>query len=140
MKQAIRNCLNKKGKNEFWNNDGYGEYKAKHGLHFSDKLAEWASECMVNSNGSSHRWSIEDVKSAFAAMGYTLRGGYTWGDVTYMANQLYSDYSQCLSSDTEAVKMAYAITADQDGYDGMIFVRYTADIMEKGVCVPWSDI
>lgn len=45
-----------------------------------------------------------------------------------------------LSILSDAVKMAYAITGDPDGYDGMIFNRYTADIMEKGVCVPWESV
>lgn len=34
--------------------------------------------------------------------------------------------------------MAYALMNDPDGYEGMIFNRWTADIMEKGVCVPWD--
>lgn len=140
MKQAMRHCLNKMGKNEFWTNEGYQAYKSKNGMHFSEALATHASSMMSNADGKEHTWSVEDVKSAFAALGYTLRGGYTWGDVTYMANMLYADYGQCLKTDVEAVKMAYAITGDPDGYDGMIFNRYTADIMEKGVCIPWDEV
>lgn len=140
MKQAMRHCLNKKGQNEFWTNKSYAAYKEKNGLHFSDALAMYASRAMKNADGKDHLWTVEEVKSAFAAFGYPLRGGYTWGDVTYMANQLYADYAQCLKADTDAVKMAYAITGDPDGYDGMIFNRYTADIMEKGVCVPWEKV
>lgn len=136
----MMNCLNRKGKNEFWNNKGYNEYKAKHGLHFSDKLAMWASAHLTNANGKDHTWNIEDVKTAFSSLGYSLMGGYTWGDVTYMANMLYSDFAQCLSSEADAVRMAYAITKDPDGYDGMIFNRFTADIMEKGVCVNWEKV
>lgn len=128
------------GKNEFWNNEGYKAYKAKHGMHFSDRMAMWASSNMKNADGKDHTWSVYDVKAAFSSLGYTLKNGYTWGDVTYMANMLYADYAKCLKADTDAVKMAYAITEDPDGYDGMIFNRYTADIMEKGTCVPWENV
>lgn len=36
--------------------------------------------------------------------------------------------------------MAHALLTDPDGYDGMLFNRYTADIMEKGICIPWIDL
>lgn len=29
---------------------------------------------------------------------------------------------------------------DPDGYEGMIFNRYTSDIMSKNVDVPWSKL
>lgn len=140
MKQAVRNCLNKKGKNEFWNNEHYRTYKMHHGMHFSDKLAEYASSKMVNANGMNHTWSCKDVEGAFTSLGLKLPEKSTWGDATYAANMLYSDFSQLLKSDTDAVKMAHALLTDPDGYDGMLFKRYTADIMEKGICVPWMDL
>lgn len=129
------------GKNEFWNNEDYHEYHEKHGLHFSDKLAEWASKKMKNSNGVEHTWSIDDVKNAFTAMGYKLPSDYTWGDATYLANFLYSDLAACLKTENEAVKMAYTImSSDADGYVGMIFNRFTADIMTKNEHVDWKSV
>lgn len=128
------------GKNEFWNNEDYHTYKEKNGLHFSDKLAEWASKKMKNANRSDHIWSINDIKESFTTLGYKLLSNYTWGDATYAANMIYSDYAQLLKIDTDAVKMAYALLTDPDGYEGMIFNRYTADIMEKGECIPWKDL
>lgn len=126
--------------NEFWENKDYQAYKEKHGMHFSDRMAMWTSAHMTNADGKDHGWSVDDVKAAFASFGYTLKNGYTWGDVTYMANMLYADYAKCLKADTDAVKMAYAITEDPDGYDGMIFNRYTADIMSKNEHVPWAKL
>lgn len=140
MGQAMRYCLNKKGKNEFWANEGYNAYKAKHGMHFSDKLAMWASMRMKNATGNEHRWSVDDVKGAFSSLGFSLKGKCTWGDATYAANMIYADYGAHLKADTDAVKMAYALMTDPDGYEGMIFNRYTADIMEKGECVPWMEV
>lgn len=136
----IKGC-NEGAKNEFWENEGYHEYKKIHGMHFSDKLAAWASSKMQNSDGTQHSWSIDDVKGAFKTLGFELPKNYTWGDATYLANFLYSDLSSCLKTDTEAVKMAHSIMSkDADGYEGMIFNRYTADIMEKGVCISWNEM
>lgn len=126
--------------NEFWENKDYVEYKKKNGMHFTEKLADWASSHMVNADGKAHSWKVEEVKAAFPSLGFSLKNGYTWGDVAYMANMIYADYIQCLKSETDALKMANAIMNDPDGYDGMIFNRYTADIMEKGTCVPWENV
>lgn len=109
-------------------------------MHFTEKLADWASSNMVNADGKAHSWKVEEVKSAFPSLGFSLKNGYTWGDVAYMANTIYADYIQCLKSETDALKMANAIMNDPDGYDGMIFNRYTADIMSKNVEVPWKDL
>lgn len=140
MKQAMRNCLNAKGKNEFWNNDDYRHYKMHNGMHFNHKLAEYASHNMVNATGTQHTWTCKDVEGAFASLGLKLPEKATWGDATYAANMIYADYGQHLKADTDAVKMAHALLNDPDGYEGQIFNRYTADIMEKGVCVPWADM
>ena len=140
MKQGLRNCLNSKGQNEFWKNDGYDMYKSRNGVHFSDKMAVWASKRMVNANGMSHTWSVDDVKGAFASLGLQKPSKCTWGDATYLANMYYSDFAQLLKSETDAVRMAHAAMNDVDGYEGMAFNRYTADIMEKGVCVPWNEV
>lgn len=126
--------------NEFWEDKDYVEYKKKHGMHFSDKLAEWSSKNMKNANGVNHTWSVEDVKGAYASLGYTLPNGYTWGDATYLANMYYSDFMPVLKTETDAVKMAYMIMKDPDGYDGMIFNRWTADIMTKNENVDWKSV
>lgn len=127
--------------NEFWEDKDYVEYKKKNGMHFSDKLAEWASKNMKNANGVNHTWSVEEVKAAFESFGYALPKGYTWGDATYLANFMYSDLASRMKTDTEAVSMAFTILAtDADGYEGMIFNRYTADIMSKNEQVPWAKL
>lgn len=140
MGQAMRYCLNKMGKNEFWNNEGYKSYKEKYGMHFSDNLAMWASARMKNADGTQHGWSIDDVKGAFKALGYEKPEKCTWGDATYLSNMYYADFMPVLKADTDAVKMAYQAMKDPDGYEGMTFNRYTSDIMENGTCVPWDKV
>ena len=95
---------------------------------------------MTNANGVNHTWTCKDVEGAFASLGLKLPDKATWGDATYAANMIYSDFAALLKADTDAVKMAHALLNDPDGYEGMIFNRYTADIMEKGVCVPWHEL
>ena len=126
--------------NEFWENKDYQEYKEKHGMHFSDKMAMWASAHMENADGKEHGWSVDDVKSAFKALGFEKPEKCTWGDATYLANMYYADFMPMLKAETDAVKMAYYAMKDPDGYEGMAFNRYTSDIMSKNADVPWNKL
>ena len=120
---------------------GYNDYVAKHGSHFTDELAKWASEQMTNAHGDpAHHWSVEDVKSAFERLGFKKPEENTWGDVAYSANMHYADYyGTTLKTEAECVKQAYADVADPDGYPGKIFNRWCADVIGKKVNVPWEN-
>lgn len=120
--------------------EGYEEYHAKHGSHFTDELAKWASEHMTNAHGDpAHHWSVEEVKSAFERMGYKKPEDMTWGDVAYSANMHYADYfGVTLKTEAECVRQAYADISDPDGYAGKIFNRWCSDVYGKKVEVPWK--
>lgn len=42
--------------------DYFHQYIAKHGYHFSNKLAEYASSLMQNENGLEHSWNCENIE------------------------------------------------------------------------------
>lgn len=121
--------------------NGYNDYVTKHGSHFTDDLAKWASEQMTNAHGDpAHHWGIEDVKSAFERLGFKKPEENTWGDVAYSANMHYADYyGTTLKTEAECVKQAYADVADPDGYPGKIFNRWCSDVIGKKMHVPWDE-
>lgn len=43
---------------------GYVAYVAKHGYHFTKQLAIKASELMKNVDGTSHRWTVDEIRLA----------------------------------------------------------------------------
>jgi hypothetical protein len=120
---------------------GLIKYKEKHGSHFTDDLASWASKQMQNAHGeANHHWSIADVKSAFERFGLTKPEEITWGDIAYAANMHYADYyGVSLKTETDCVRQAYADAADPDGYPGKIFNRWFADVLGSKKAVPWDD-
>lgn len=126
--------------NEFWENEDYHAYVEKHGMHFNDKLAKWASSKMENANGVVHSWSVTEVKSAFKAMGHSIPEKATFGDATYAANMYYADIVGTDFKETDALKIASLILTDPDGYEGMLFNRFTADIMQQNIDVPWKEL
>ena len=125
--------------NKFWDNPEYKDYVKHHGLHFTDSLAAWASRKLKNADGSTHMWSRQEISNVLKSMGITLPDNVTTGDVMYLANMYYSDFSQDIS-DADIFKMVKRMISDPDGYEGMIFVRYTADIMSKNTEVPWKEL
>lgn len=121
--------------------DDYDEYVKKHGAHFTDDLADWASKQMDNAHGDkSHHWSTADVKSAFERLGYKKPEESTWGDAAYSANMHYADYfGESLKTEADCIKQAYADVTDPDGYPGKVFNRWAADVAGKKMDVPWDN-
>lgn len=119
--------------------EGYSEYVAKHGYHFTDELAEHVSKMMNNASGDDHSWTAAQVKKAMEAMGWSVPDNVTLGDVTYTANMMYADlYSDPLKTEADCLKAAQKIAGDPDGYKGMVFCRWTADAIGKAISINWK--
>lgn len=118
---------------------GYSEYIEKYGHHFSDALAEHVSRAMVNANGKEHSWTAMQIKQSMENLHLSIPTTVTTGDVTYLANMYYADlFPECLKDEVACLKAAYALANDPDGYDGMVFRRWTADVLGKEMNVDWS--
>lgn len=127
-------------KSDFWRDSNYDKYKMKHGEHFCDRLADEVSKKMVNVNRSVHNWKTENVRQAFAQLGFKKKECDTWGDITYLANMAYADFfPEVLKTETECLKYAEMASLDPDSYPGQHFNRYLADAMGKGEVINWAD-
>lgn len=119
---------------------GYSEYVKKHGYHFTDALAEYASRMMENANGQSHSWTAIQVKRSVESLGLNIPNNVTNGDVTYLANMYYADlYPDPLKDEALCLRAAYKVANDPDGYEGMIFCRWTADAIGKAINISWEN-
>ena len=131
----------KKKKLEFWEDPNYIKYEEKHGEHFTEKLADWASKQMDNAKGSkTHNWTTQEVKAAYEQMGFVKPERSTWGDVAYAANMAYADYyGGSLKTDADVIRHAHEDVADPDGYPGKVFNRWLSDVMGKNIEVAWEE-
>jgi hypothetical protein len=115
---------------------GYSEYVKKHGYHFTDALAEHVSKMMENANGQQHTWTTSQVKKSMESLGLTIPSHVLHGDVTYLANMYYADlYPDPLKDEASCLRAAYKVANDPDGYEGMIFCRWTADAIGKAISI-----
>lgn len=121
----------------------FEEYVKKHGYHFTEALAEHVSKMMENANGEEHTWTAQQVKKAMENLGLIPLGETvthaTLGDVTYLANMYYADlYPDPFKDEVSCLKAAHKVAKDKDGYKGMIFCRWTADAIGKGISIDWK--
>lgn len=120
--------------------DGYSKYVEKHGLHFTDELAEHVSKMLVNANGMHHSWTANQIKKSMESLGLSIPNNVTVGDITYSANMYYSDfYPDSIKDEASCIKAAYAIANDPDGYEGIIFCRWTTDAINKAINIDWEN-
>lgn len=118
---------------------GYSEYVKKHGYHFTDALAEHVSKMMENANGQQHTWTTSQVKKSMESLGLTIPSHVTHGDAAYLANMYYADlYPDPLKDEASCLRAAYKVANDPDGYEGMIFCRWTADAIGKAISINWE--
>lgn len=118
---------------------GYMEYIRHHGYHFSDDLADFVVSSFINANDSKHVWTSKYIQSIRESKGISLKGNFTNGDFTYLANMYYSDFYPNGSSESNCLELAKLIMEDPDGYEGMVFLRWTADVMGKHLDIPWKN-
>lgn len=119
--------------------DDFDAYVKKHGYHFTDVLAEHVSKMMENASGQQHSWTAAQVKKSMEGLGLTIPKNVTLGDVTYLANMYYADlYPDPLKDEASCLRAAYKVVNDPDGYEGMIFCRWTADAIGKSIDINWK--
>lgn len=127
--------------NMIMNASSFGEYIAKHGYHFTAQLADCASKMMKNVNNREHRWTSDQIKQQLMIHGLNDLGKCTLGDITFLANMAYADfYPDVLNSEHACIKYAIAVAKDPDGYDGIVFSRWIADLIGKKVTsIDWEE-
>lgn len=59
-------------------------------------------------------------------------------DVTYTANMAYADFYQELLNEHQCIKYAVAVANDKDGYTGIQFCRWMADVAGKKEYIDWD--
>lgn len=125
--------------------DGYSDYIAKHGMHFSDSLAEYISVLMKPTSMteqvsiSSKAWTVNQIKDTLKSHNLKLPSNVTIGDIAYAANMYRTDfYPDIIKDKLDCVNAALTIANDVDGYEGQIFNRWLADAKAKNVHIDWK--
>lgn len=117
----------------------YKEYKHKHGRHFSEKLCMFAVGMMKGEDDNPITpLSKEEVDKMLSDFNVKVENGKEY-DTVFVANMGLADYLGDSVPDMEHLaKYVRNVIDDPDGYDGIAFGRWFADMCNKHVEVKWE--
>lgn len=116
------------------------KYIEAHNNHFSKALCQFACSKMVNSDKSNHRWTPEEVQSKINELGLQYNDTSNIYDVTYTANMAYADFYPEILDIDKCIRYAVAVANDLDGYEGIQFSRWMADVRNTNLDIDWSQM
>lgn len=115
------------------------KYLEKYGKHFTIELADYASAQMVNADNTNNHWHVDEIKSIIKELGYVIPLSSTIGDIIYTANMAHADfYPLLLKDDKSCIMFAMEVANNKDGYEGIQFCRWLADIKNKNLQIDWN--
>ena len=110
-----------------------GSYSASVGVVKEDGYND-----QVNSNNQEHTWTSEQVQNVCNVLNLKIPDTSTIEDVTYTANMAYADFYPELLNEHQCIKYAAAVANDKDGYTGIQFCRWVADVVGKKENIDWD--
>ena len=116
-------------------------YMRYYGPHFNRKLVEFAVGIMTDDKGNSiDAYTKEDVKNLLENNKVTLKNDQLY-DAVYVANMCKADFlGSSISDTTHLAKYVKDVIDDPDGYDGIVFNRWYADMSYTGIAIDWEDM
>lgn len=124
--------------------EGLINYLRYNGPHFNKKLFEFAiSNMTVRSGGTQVKLSPflkEQIDNILKVNGIKLENNQLY-DYLYVANMCKADFwGSSITSESQLAKYIKDVIDDVDGYDGIVFNRWYADMCRKGIVIDWEEM
>lgn len=116
------------------------EYLSQNGWHFNKKMCQWAVERMRKDDKPITPLSKEEVEGMLQKNSIMLKNNVGY-DHVYVANMCKADFfGSSITDETRFARYIKDVIDDSDGYDGMVFTRFYADLIGSGTPVMWEDM
>lgn len=119
-------------------------YIRYYGYHFNKALCEFAVSKMKKKEGLKivkiAPYTREEVDALLKKHGVELtnKKGY---DYVYVANMCKADFlGDSVPNEQYLARYVKNVIDDPDGYEGLVFYRWYADMCKKGVIIDWEDM
>ena len=104
-------------------------YLRYYGWHFNKKLHEFKP------------YTKEKVDEILKANNIKLKNKNTLYDYVYVANMCKADLlGDSVPDERHLARYVKNVIDDVDGYDGIVFARWYADMCKKGIAIEWSEM
>lgn len=121
-------------------------YLRHYGRHFNRKLCKFAVEKMKSHNPSTGRLepikiiNKETLDQLLEAHNIKIENNELY-DYVYVANMCKADFLGSSIIDERCLCLYVKdVIDDPDGYDGLVFNRWYADMCRKGIPVDWEEV
>lgn len=126
-------------KNNCKNSKGLDNYIEKYGNHFNSKLCQFALSLM-NHSDKPDALTLDQVMTMLEKYKVHLDIKYPY-DIYYVANMGFHDfYKSSIKDDEHLALFIKDYLEDEDGYEGVPFCRWLADIKHKDTDVNWEEM
>lgn len=119
-------------------------YIRYYGYHFNKSLCEFAVSKMKKKEGLKMikitPYTREEVDALLKKYSVELanKKGY---DYVYVANMCKADFlGDSVPNEQYLARYVKNVIDDPDGYEGLVFYRWYADMCKKGVIIDWEDM
>ena len=115
------------------------------GPHFNKDLHDFAVSLMSKKVGTRlvtiQPYTKEDVDKLLEKHGIKLDNKGINYDYVYVANMCKADFlGDSIPDEHHLAKYVKNVVDDVDGYDGLIFNRWYADMCKKGISIDWANM
>lgn len=120
-------------------------YLRYNGPHFNKKLLQFALSKMTKRGVDGKEvsltpYSSEQVDNIIRINGINLQNNQLY-DHVFVANMCKADYlGSSVSDEIHLAKYIKDVIDDVDGYDGIVFNRWYADMCRKGIVINWEEM
>jgi hypothetical protein len=116
-------------------------YMRHNGPHFNRKLLEFAVSKMTKADGKRITpYNKEQVKTMLERAGVVLKNDQLH-DSVYVANMCKADFlGSSITDETRLALYVKDVIDDPDGYDGLVFNRWYADMCYCGIPIDWEEM
>lgn len=124
--------------------EGLINYLRYNGPHFSKKLLEFAVSKMTVRRGGVEfplqAYTKEQVDNIIRVNNIKLDNNQLY-DYVYVANMCKADFlGSSITNESQLAKYIKDVIDDIDGYDGIVFNRWYADMSRKGIVIDWEEM
>lgn len=115
-------------------------YLRNYGPHFNRKLYEFAVSKMYKNDKKIKPYTKDEVDYILKHNGVVLENNQLY-DAVYVANMCKADFLDSSIKDEEHLaKYVKDVIDDTDGYDGIVFNRWYADMSYTGTAIDWESV
>lgn len=117
-------------------------YLRYNGPHFNKKLVQFAVSNMTKENGAKITpFKKEEIDTKLKNVGLQLKMNQLY-DYVFVANMCKADFlgESVPSDDIHLCLYIKNVIDDPDGYDGLPFNRWYADMCRKGIAINWEEM